>query len=156
VTVRNGIASRHTSRSAFRLTPWRLAVRTTGRTALALIGLLVLGGVYLAVNARVARAGRELLVLEERREALLRANAELSTSLASATAPEIMRARAAYLSFHPAGPEDVQYVFLEGYAGDPGFDPPRPLSRGADRHSMLSPAYTETLGEWLARWLEGG
>ena len=123
---------------------------------LGVIGLLVLGGVYLAVNAKVARAGRELLVLEGRREALQRANSELGAALAAATAPEIMRARAAYLSFHPAGPDDVQYLFIEGYAGEPGFDPPRPLSSLADRRSMLSPAYTETLGEWLARWLEGG
>jgi hypothetical protein len=143
-------------RHALRFAPWRQVIRSTGRPVLGLIGLLVLGGVYLAVNARLARAGRELLELEGRREALMRANSELSAALAEATAPEIMRERAAYLSFHPAGPDDVQYLFIEGYAGEPGFDPPRPLTNGPDRRSMLSPAYTETLGEWLARWLEGG
>ncbi|HEX9675493.1 MAG TPA: hypothetical protein VGA07_05900 [Anaerolineales bacterium] len=154
--MRDGRTSTQASRHAFRQAPWRLQFRNTGRTVLGVIGLLVLGGVYLAVNAKVARAGRELLVLEGRREALQRANSELGAALAAATAPEIMRQRAAYLSFHPAGPEDVDYMFVEGYSGEPGFDPPRPLSSISDRRSMLSPAYTETLGEWLARWLEGG
>lgn len=144
------------NRQAFRQAPWRLQFRNTGRTALGLIALLVLGGVYLAVNAKLARAGRELLVLEGQREALQRANAELSASLAEASSPEMMRARAAYLSFHPAGPEDVQYVFVQGYSGEPGFIPPRPLGGGIHGSSMLSPAYTETLGEWLSRWLQGG
>jgi hypothetical protein len=46
--------------------------QSTGNTLLGLVALLVLAGMYLAVNARLAQAGRELLGLEERRSALMR------------------------------------------------------------------------------------
>ena len=56
-----------------------------------------MGGVYLAVNSKVASAGRELLVLERRHELLVRTNGELNAAYASGKAgktpqlPEGMR-----------------------------------------------------------------
>lgn len=150
------MSSKKGSRQASRQAPWRLQIRSTGKTALWLVGLLVLGGIYLAVNVKLARAGRELLVLESRKEELQRANAELSAAWAQGSSPDLMLERAAYLGFRPARPDEVIYIEVEGYSRETPFDPPRPPSSGVGGESMLSPAYTETLGEWLARWLNGG
>ncbi len=117
------------------------------------IVFLVVSGVYLAVNARLARAGREVLTLEERRTELLRLTSELSAELASRTAPETMIARAANLGFHAAGPDDVLFITIDGYIPPSDFIAPRPPATDDDGQAMLSPAYTETLGDWLTRWV---
>ena len=75
---------------AFKQAPWRLQVLNTSRTALWIVGLFILGGVYLAVNAKVASAGRELLVLERRYESLVRINGELNSVYAGLVSPEVM------------------------------------------------------------------
>ncbi len=141
---------------AFKQAPWRLQIRTTGRTAFWIVGLLVLGAIYLAVNAEVARAGRELLVLEQQHQRLQRANAELSASYAELTAPELMMEWALYLGFRPARPDEVVYLPVGQYLADPEFVGPRPPIASGDRESMLSPSYTETLGEWFSRLFSGG
>lgn len=140
---------------AFKQAPWRLQIRATSRTALWIVGLFVLGGLYLAVNAKVAGAGRELLVLEREQELLARANAELNATYAGLTAPELMMARAAYFGFRPVKPEEVDYVRVEGALSDPSFIAPRPPRSDTNRFGMLSPSYTETLGERLVAFLEG-
>ena len=119
---------------------------------LAIVFLLV-SGVYLAVNARLARAGREVLTLEERRSELLRVTSELGSELATRTAPETMLARAGVLGFHPAGPDDVVFLTIDGYIPPTEFVAPRPPAADDDGQAMLSPAYTETLGDWLMRWI---
>ena len=131
--------------------PWRLQILSTSRTALWIVGLLVLGGIYLAVNAKVARAGRELLVLERQHEQLQRVNGELNAVNAEVNSPNLMMERAAYLGFRPALPDEVQYLPVEGYVNSSEFVAPLPPSSDEDRQSMLSPSYTETLGEWLSR-----
>lgn len=141
---------------AFRQAPWRLQIRTTGRTAFWIVGLLVLGAIYLAVNAEVARAGRELLVLESQRERLQRAHAELSAEHAALTAPELMMERAEHLGFRPAKPDEVTYLPVDYYVEPDEFLGPRPRLSERDRDSMLSPSYTETLGEWFERLFAGG
>lgn len=138
----------HASRQA----PWRLQVRWTGKTMLLAIVILVVSGVYLAVNARLAKAGRDVLSLEKQRSELLRVTSELSADLATRTAPETMMARAATLGFHAAQPEDVLFLTVDGYMPPADFVAPRPPSSPDDVQAMLSPAYTETLGEWLMRW----
>ncbi|NIS79075.1 MAG: hypothetical protein GTO14_02370, partial [Anaerolineales bacterium] len=66
---------------AFKQAPWRVQLRLTGSSMLPLIGILIIGGMYLAVSARLTRAGRQVLDLEEERNNLLRQNAELTSTL---------------------------------------------------------------------------
>ncbi|MCX6072465.1 MAG: hypothetical protein NTU91_16685 [Chloroflexi bacterium] len=138
---------------AARQAAWRLQVRWTGKTMLLAIVFLVVSGVYLAVNARLARAGREVLTLEDRRSELLRVTSELGSELATRTAPETMLARAGVLGFHPAGPDDVVFLTIDDYIPPAEFVAPRPSAADDDGQAMLSPAYTETLGDWLMRWI---
>ena len=117
------------------------------------IVFLVISGVYLAVNARLAKAGREVLTLEEHRTELLRVTSELGSELATRTSPETMMTRAAALGFQPAGPDDVLFLHIDGYIPPAEFTAPRPPANEDDGQAMLSPAYTETLGDWLMRWI---
>jgi len=141
---------------AFKQAPRRLQILSTGRTALWIVGLVVLGGIYLAVNAKVADAGRELLVLQRQQESLVRINGELSASYAGMISPEVMMERAAYLGFRPALPNEVIFLNVDGFENNSEFEAPRPLSSDVARPGMLSPSYTETLGEWLSRFAIGG
>jgi hypothetical protein len=140
---------------AFRQAPWRLRIRWTSRTLLAVVVFLVVSGLYLAVNAKLARAGREVLSFESHRSELERVNGELTTDLAELTSPAVMGEKAAGLGFKPAGAGDVLYLPVDGYVPPSAFVAPRPPASDSRGQSMLSPAYTETLGEWISRWLGG-
>lgn len=147
---------RRRRKQAFRQAPWRLQVRLTSGAVLPVITLLVVAGIYLAVNAKVATAGREVLTLEDRRADLQRSNAELMTTLAQLTSPARLMERATAAGFRPAGPDEIDYVVVDGYAPPPDFIAPSPPSSPSEGMTALSPAFTETLGEWLSRRLGGG
>lgn len=120
-----------------------------------LITFLVISAIYLAVNAKVANAGRQVLSLERELAALERENAELVTRLAEETNPDRMMARALAMGFAPTAPDQVEYLVVEGYAGRPEFVAPLPSAAEPEEGGQLSPAYTETLGDWLSRLLSG-
>jgi len=138
-------------KQASKQTPWRVQARTIGRSLQWLVLFLVLAGMYLTVNARLARSGREVLVLEARRETLLRLNNELAARHAELTTPAHMLEAAGALGFRPAEPADVRYVAIEEFVPEKPFVAPKPPASIADHLSRLSPAYTETLAELLAR-----
>jgi len=125
----------------------------TGRTMLPLIAILVVGGMYLAVNSRLAQTGQRVLVLQDQIADLQRRNAELTATFASLTTPDLMWERALELGFHPATAEEVEYIIIENYVPPETFIAPLPPSSGKTHQRGLSPAYTETLGDWLSRWL---
>jgi len=139
---------------AFRQAPWRNFQQSTGNTMLGVVALLVLAGMYLAVNGRLAAAGRELLSLESRRTELLRQTTMLASQVADLTSPERLLERASSLGFHPAHAKDTEYVVIDGYAPPPGFRAPAPLGSPVGPSGGLSPAYTETLAEWVLRTVE--
>lgn len=154
--VREGAQVIQRKKHAFRQAPWRSQLRLTGSAALPVIGLLVVAGMYLAVNAKVANAGREVLTLEKRRTDLERANADLMTRLAYMTSPERLLERAGSMGFEPAGLDDIEYVQVPGWMPPPEFVAPSPPSTNEPDEAGVSPAFTETWGEWLSRWLGGG
>ncbi len=116
--------------------------------------MLVLAGMYLAVNARLADAGRVLLGLEDTRAEMMRQTGNLGAQLADLTSPQRMMERAASLGFHPAHAKDLEYVVIEGYASPRGFDAPPPIGSPVMPSGSLSPAYTETLADWTLRMVE--
>lgn len=135
---------------------WRSQVRITSRTILPVIASLLIGGLYLAVNARVAREGRRVLELQSQMDELERQTAELTANLAELTTPDRMLELALEMGFRPAEMGDVMYVVVPDYQDAQPFVAPEPPSSLIERESGLSPAYTETLGEWMARWLRPG
>jgi hypothetical protein len=127
----------------------------TGTTALLVVALVVAAGLYLAVNAKVANAGRTLLTLEARRDDLERENAELMTFFAQITSPDRLLERAVSLGFRPANPGEIDFFPAQGVRPDPDFLAPQPPSSHNEHQTGLSPAFTETLGDWLARLIGG-
>jgi hypothetical protein len=118
-------------------------------TLLWLTALLAIGGMYLAVSAKAARSGREVLSLEGRKETLVLENAVLSAQLASMMTPQHMIQMAQSLGFRPARPDEIDYLIVPGYVAPEPFQAPPPLYSSVPQGTVLSPAYTETLGEWL-------
>ena len=143
-------------KQAFKLTPWRSQLRITSRTVLTAIVLLIVGGLYLAVNARVARSGRSVLTLQSERAELQRQIAELTATLAELTTPERMQQRAFELGFRPAELGDIEYVVVSEYVPPDPFVAPKPPNSTTEREGGLSPAYTETLGDWISRLVSAG
>jgi hypothetical protein len=139
---------------AFRQAPWRNFRQSTGNTLLGLVALLVMAGMYLAVNGRLAAAGRELLTLERRRAELLRETTTAASQLADLTSPEKLLERASSMGFHPAHAKDTEYIVIEGYLPPAGFRAPAPLGSPVGPSGGLSPAYTETLADWVLRAVE--
>lgn len=139
---------------AFRQAPWRNFRQSTGNTLLGLVALLVMAGMYLAVNGRLAAAGRELLNLERRRAELLRETTTLASQLADLTSPQKLLERAASMGFHPAHAKDTEYIVIEGYLPPAGFRAPAPIGSPVGPSGGLSPAYTETLADWVLRAVE--
>lgn len=139
---------------AFRQAPWRVVRQSAGSTLLGLVALLVVAGLYLAVNARLAEAGRDLLRLESRRAELHRETSRFEAQLADLTTPQRMMARAASIGFQPAHAKDIEYIVLEGYVRPAGFTAPPPLGSPVGHAAGLSPAYTETLSDWVIRLVE--
>jgi hypothetical protein len=138
---------------AYKQAPWRVQLRFTGNSLLPLIGLLIIGGLYLAISARLAKTGREVLELENERDTLARQQAELTATLAELNSPERMVERALALGFKPVGPDEVEYILVEGYEAPDPFVAPQPPNPSGVGEGSLSPAYTETLGTWLSRHL---
>lgn len=139
---------------AFRQAPWRVVRQSAGSTLLGVVALLLIAGMYLAVNARRADAGRILLRLEERRADLLRETTGFEARLADLTTPQRMMARAASIGYHPAHPKDIEYLVVDGYVRPAGFSAPPPLGSPVGPSGGLSPAYTETLSDWVIRLVE--
>ncbi len=135
---------------------WRSQVRITSKTILPVIALFLIAGLYLAVNARVAREGRKVLELQSQMEELERQTAELRSNLAELTMPGRMLEQAMEMGFRPAELGDIIYVVVPEYQSGEPFVAPSPPTSLTPREGGLSPAYTETLGEWISRWLRRG
>jgi hypothetical protein len=131
-------------------------LRPTGATLLWVLILLVVGGMYLAVNARSAKAGREVITLETQREELLRTRAGKLVDLAERRAPDWMLDRAYSMGFREAKPDEVVYLVVDQYQPEVEFVAPSPPSSIRSAGKAFSPDYTETLGDWLSRWLGVG
>lgn len=144
------------STQAIKQGSWRTQVRITSRTILPVIALFLIAGLYLAVNARVAREGRKVLELQSQMDELDRQTAELRSNLAELTTPSRMLEQALEMGFRPAEMSDMLYVVVPGYQPIEPFVAPEPPSSLSAREGGLSPAYTETLGEWMSRWLRRG
>ncbi|MGD2161780.1 MAG: hypothetical protein PVI81_00710 [Anaerolineales bacterium] len=135
---------------------WRKSLRITTRTVMLGVALLIVGALYLAVNARVAKLGREVLDQQFEKAELERQTAELRSRLAELTMPDKMMERALEIGFQPAGMADMQYVVVEGYVDPDPFVAPAPPESLIERNGSLSPAYTETIGDWVSRVIRAG
>lgn len=127
--------------------------RSTGSGLLWLMILLVLGGLYLAVSAKTAQLGRDVIAsTDEMRNKMLIRN-EKAAQLAEITAPEHLKLVAESEGFQEASQDDIVFAKFAGALRNPEFIAPPPDNYFKDRNQILSPAYTETLIDGFRRWL---
>lgn len=135
---------------------WRSVIKSTGSTLLWVLILLVLGGLYLTVNAKAANAGRAYLNLQDQVEDAERKNSDLIAQKAIVTSPQRMKELAESLGFRYATDKDVRYVNTEETPKRTDFHAPSPRSSLDTGVLTVSPAYTETLWDAVKRWLGVG
>ena len=116
-------------------------------SALAIIGLitaLIVGALYLSQVSADATKSRRLHELIAERDELERTNEQLRSEIASLRTVPRLLSRAQELGFVPAGPENIEYLVIEGY--------------NPNREQIISqiqveepelPVYDETFGGWV-------
>ena len=135
---------------------WRNVIQSTGSTLLWVLILLVLGGLYLSVNAKAASAGRIVLNFEAELEAMKLTHSEIKARHAVATSPQRMSEQASSLGFGPAELNDIRFSNTSWAPHKLSFQAPVPRSVRELRETMVSPAFTETLVDALKRLLGVG
>jgi hypothetical protein len=138
---------------AYRQAPWRIVVRSTSWTLLWVMILLILGGLYLTINAKAANSGRKVMMLTAEYEAKLAEYNELASLHAEDTSPQRMQARAEALGFRPATPDDTVYIITKELIPTTNFHAPLPRSGSDPGTRAMSPAFSETLIDRIRIWL---
>ncbi|RPI34461.1 MAG: hypothetical protein EHM70_02780 [Chloroflexota bacterium] len=134
---------------AYSLAPWRKQLQVIVFFLLILVLFALVAGIYLNVSARAVTLGHEIQNLQNDIEDYERSIADLETQLALLRSTSAMEERASDMGFRPAGPDDITYLSVPGYLGRQEAvlaPPPGPSAVGA---TVISPAYTESLIDWL-------
>ena len=109
---------------AFKQAPWRSQTQAVAMLSVTLLVAAVVGGLYLAVAARAATAGRDLQRLEARKTELLQNNDELQAQLANLRSINRLAARAGALGFQPATGDQLEYMRVDSYPQNVHLKPP--------------------------------
>ena len=134
---------------AYSQTPWRKQVRYLAIFLLLLVLVSAIASIYLTVSSRAVSAGHDIQVMTSKIEETKRAISDMETTLAYLTSEETMKERAKDLDYKLAGPDQIFYIEVPGYAGRqaPAFaESPAPVVVAAP---TLSPAFTESLVDWI-------
>jgi hypothetical protein len=139
---------------AYKQAPWREQTRLLAIGLASVFGLMAMLGLFIFTGAQAAEAGLRVQSLIRERDWWLRELEAQESELASLQSEEWMRSRAAELGFVPAGEADLEYlVVAEVPAEAPA--PPSPTSYlYAEDTVAISPAYRETLLEWILRSIQ--
>ncbi len=113
---------------------------------LALVALII-GGLYLAQATTDITTVRDIEVLRQQRGQLERENEQLKADIARLQSIENRMDRAATLGFRPAGPEDIQYLIVDGYE----YREPTPIPTQILAPTATPQNYDEDFAGWLQR-----
>lgn len=113
----------------------------------------LLGAIYLSQASRIASTGRRMQVLQDELEALKRENAILERGIAEAQSLERVQEGTARLGFVAADPEDIEYLIVSDYPGEPTAaptptpPPARPVESMPEAIWLAIRARIDALGE---------
>lgn len=106
---------------------------------------LIIGGLYLAQATTNIATARDIEMLDRQRSRIQRDNERLRADIARLQSLDNLHTRAATLGFEEAGPEDIQYLPVDGYV----YNQPAPTP------TLVQPTATpETYEENFAGWLQ--
>jgi hypothetical protein len=134
---------------AYQQAPWRVQIQRIGLLLLFLVTSALVAGLYLNISARSAEAGVSIKRQEATREAVKFQIENLNTDLAEITSARTMEERAKEMGFERYSPDEVEYMEVEGYQGRQTAHMAPPENGNAAPSSIIKPAYTQCLWEWL-------
>jgi cell division protein FtsL len=133
---------------AYKEAPWRTQRKWLVLFLLGTVSVGMITGIYLDVTSKAVLAGRETQVLEAEIANAQRDNADLETQLAVLLSTGNLLARAEKMGFVPAGPEDINYMAIQGYF------PPQPAAMTTTNVSTHSPALDPRFSQSLFGWFD--
>jgi hypothetical protein len=134
---------------AYRQAPWRIQTRLLSIGLASVFGIMAMLGLFIFTGAQAAEAGLRVQSLIHDRDALLRRLETQGGELARKQSEEWMRERALALGFVSATAGDIEFLPLPALpSGEPEYVSPTSFLY-AEQPVSLSPAYKETLLEWV-------
>jgi cell division protein FtsB len=110
---------------------------------------IIIGALFLVQATTNVGNARDIQELREQRDRLLRENEALRAENAQLASVPSLFERAATLGFVTAGPEDIQYLVVEGYV----YDQPAPTL--TPRIETATPqVYDDNFAGWLDRQMD--
>ncbi len=140
---------------AYQQALWRRLRQWWGVLALTATVVALLSILHLALVSWAAIAGREIEILRAEIAQTQSENIQLAARYAEQTAYDVMYARAVALGYRPVAPEEQWYVYVDGYIS-PGQHQPDETVLKLPANGELPVAYTQSLTDWVLRYLQGG
>ncbi len=102
-------------RQAYLQTPWRKQMQVIGVFLLSLLIPTLIASIYLNVTVRAAASGREILLMQDKIEAIELENADLETQLGIITSAAAMQKKAEDLGFVRVQQGEALFMVVPGY-----------------------------------------
>ncbi|MBN1202182.1 MAG: hypothetical protein JXJ20_10035 [Anaerolineae bacterium] len=128
--------------------PWRNQTQLVATLTLFVVVGITIATLYLIQTTTATTTARMLQQMDEQRERLERDNERLRAEIAEMQSLPRVMTRAAEMGFRDAGPDEIQYVIVDGYRYNrPQVTPtPTPTPVGPEQE-----VYDETLSGWLRK-----
>ncbi len=122
--------------------PWRNSSQVMTLIAVGGLVAIIIGSLYLAQATVTATTFSELVQLKATRDFFQRSNSETEAQIALRRNISTLKGRAQALGFQPAGPDQIEYIVVEGYS---------PLRATPTPQPPLVPTivYDETFNGWV-------
>ncbi len=134
---------------AYSQAPWRKQLQIAVFFMVIMVFCALVAGIYLNVSARSVTLGHEIQQMQERIDDAERTNEDLQTELAYLRSSSVMEERAHSLGFEPVAADHVFYFDVPGYVDRQTAVLAQPPSTTVVLPDTVSPAYTESLFDWL-------
>lgn len=138
---------------AYSQAPWRVQRQWVSVFLLIVLGFAMIATLYLMVTSQAAITGREIQDLRQAIIVTENTNADLQTKLAELTSNTEVEQRAYALGFRPVKPEEMEYLYVPGYAAPKGVE----LASAPELQPSapdIPPEYTQSLLDWLDERLQ--
>jgi cell division protein FtsL len=139
----------HKLEQAYRQAPWRMQAQWSGMFLLVVISFVLIAGLYLNISAQAATAGLDIQDLQVQKDETTRRSADLRNQLAYLTSDAVMQKRAKELGYRLNRIDEPTYMIIPGYAGRETVNMAPPPGLDMIPSSVMRPAYTQSLWEWL-------
>jgi hypothetical protein len=137
-------------KQAYKQAPWRRQLRSLGLSLLPVIAIAIVTALHLAISARSAAAGLQIMEMHYDEEEILRQIANQRTDLAWVTSYQEMQKRAKKLDYSEVSRENLHYLPIPGYKGKSGALIAPPPGSEPKRVPLINDFYQESLWDWIA------